>query len=132
MIRRYYPCLESGVAAHFNGATVITQYNGFKSQTVYLVGTESAILNIQTTYYLDTNGSGLVDATFDSNTYSMAALGESFNIQLDSTGNKTFLLELQGEPTMSNTNVRVTLTITSVSNGTIGMPNTFQSSIHIT
>ena len=131
MIRRYYPCLESGVATHFNGATVISQYNGFKSQTVYLVGTENAILNIETISYLDTNGSGLADVTFDSNTYSMAAVGSSFSIQLDATGNKSFLLELQGDPSFSNTNVRVTLSITSVSNGTIGSPSTFLSSIHI-
>lgn len=130
MLHRYVSTLDagaaSGVACNFAASSNVSSTSSFYQETENIVGAAGAVVTIQVTTYNNTNGSPPGSGVQVDNQF--VVLNNTFTITLNGSGQGSFVANASGNPTNTGTIVRAIFTITGVTTGYIGTPNSKQIS----
>lgn len=108
---------------YFEASTGVTGSDTFEEETINIIGEPGGTATIEITTYTVTNSSGQVKVNG-----TIAFLSNTNNVLLDGTGHGSFIARVQGDPLDTGTIVRAIFTITAVTSGVIGTPDTKQIS----
>jgi hypothetical protein len=130
MIGRYYVALDpggtTGTACIFTTDSAITGNSSYAQDQKNITGAAGAIVTIQVTNLVNTNGS-IPGSGAQYNT-TWAHLNDTFTVTLDGSGNGNFISLVTGNPAHTGTVILIQYTIVGVSSGYIGSPNVKQTS----
>ncbi|MEI8111168.1 MAG: hypothetical protein WCH59_09285 [Chitinophagia bacterium] len=130
MLHRYVNTLDggsfSGVACNFGAATNTSSNSSYYQETTNIVGAAGAVVTVQVTSYTNTNGTPPSAGVQVDNAF--VYLNNTFTVTLNGSGQGSFVSRVSGNPTNTGTIVRATFTITGVTTGYVGTPNSRQIS----
>ena len=130
MLRPYIWSIDAGPSGpvgtpcYYTGRTNMTDSASYVQATENLSGAGSAVVTIQVTKLVNTNGSNpsAVQVNTGSGWLSVS-LNSTFQVTLDASGVGSFISLIQGSAANTGTLIDVIYTIVGVSSGQIGSPN---------